>query len=45
VAGWSRRRGSGRAALREAEEEIGLPPSAVTPLGFLDPYATITGFA
>src|SRR5204863_10112743 len=32
------------AALREAEEEIGLPPSAVTPLGFLDPYATITGF-
>src|SRR6185503_16870792 len=32
------------AALREAEEEIGLPRSAVTPLGFLDPYATITGF-
>jgi 8-oxo-dGTP pyrophosphatase MutT (NUDIX family) len=32
------------AALRETEEEIGLPPSAVTPLGFLDPYATITGF-
>lgn len=31
-------------ALREAEEEIGLLPSRVTPLGFLDPYATITGF-
>jgi 8-oxo-dGTP pyrophosphatase MutT (NUDIX family) len=33
-----------RAALREAEEEIGLPPSATEALGYLDPLATITGF-
>lgn len=32
------------AALREAEEEVGLPPAAVTPLGFLDPYETISAF-
>ena len=32
------------AALRETREEIGVPPSLVTPLGFLDPLATITGF-
>lgn len=32
------------AALREAEEEIGLPPSHVEPLGYLDPYVTGTGF-
>jgi 8-oxo-dGTP pyrophosphatase MutT (NUDIX family) len=32
------------AALREAEEEIGLPRSAVTPLGFLGPYFSTTGF-
>lgn len=32
------------AALREAHEEIGLPPGNVRPLGFLDPLATITGF-
>jgi 8-oxo-dGTP pyrophosphatase MutT (NUDIX family) len=31
-------------ALREAEEEIGLPPSFVEPLGYLDPYRTGTGF-
>jgi 8-oxo-dGTP pyrophosphatase MutT (NUDIX family) len=32
------------AALREADEEIGLSPSAVTVIGSADPYCTITGF-
>ena len=32
------------AALREAEEEIGLPRDNVTPIGYLDPYLTGTGF-
>ena len=32
------------AALREAHEEVGLFPSLATPLGFLDPFVTITGF-
>ncbi len=32
------------AALREAEEEIGLPPSAVALIGLADRYRTITGF-
>jgi len=32
------------AALREAEEEIGLAASQVEPLGFLDSYRTGTGF-
>jgi 8-oxo-dGTP pyrophosphatase MutT (NUDIX family) len=32
------------AALREAQEEIGLAHSAVTPLGFLGPYFSTTGF-
>lgn len=32
------------AALREAEEEIGLAPEAVTPLGFLPPYFSGTGY-
>lgn len=32
------------AALRETEEEIGIAPSRVRPLGYLDPLATITGF-
>lgn len=32
------------AALREADEEIGLLPSQVEPLGWLDPLATITGY-
>ncbi len=32
------------AALREAQEEIGLLPSEVEPLGYLDPFVTITGF-
>ena len=35
---------AGAAALREAHEEIGLPPTLVTPLGFLDPLITISGF-
>jgi len=32
------------AALREADEEIGLPPSAVEVIGVADIYRTITGF-
>ena len=32
------------AALREAEEEIGLDRARVTPLGYLQPYSTGTGF-
>ena len=32
------------AALREAEEEIGLPPAAVEVIGIADRYRTITGF-
>ena len=32
------------AALREAEEEIGLTSAFVEPLGYLDPYRTGTGF-
>ena len=32
------------AALREAEEEVGLSRSGVEPLGYLDPYLTGTGF-
>lgn len=32
------------AALREAEEEIGLDPAQVSPLGFLPPYFSGTGF-
>ena len=32
------------AALREAKEEIGLPPVLVEPLGYLDLYLTFTGF-
>lgn len=31
-------------ALREAQEEIGLAPEFVEPLGWLDPYLTGTGF-
>lgn len=33
------------AALREAHEEVGLPPSAVQVIGKLDEYQTITGYA
>ncbi len=32
------------AALRETDEEIGVPPAQVTPLGLLDPLLTVTGF-
>ncbi len=32
------------AALREAEEEVGLDRAAATPLGYLEPYLTGTGF-
>jgi 8-oxo-dGTP pyrophosphatase MutT (NUDIX family) len=32
------------AALREAEEEIGLAPGDLTPLGYLGPYFSTTGF-
>ncbi|MCX7555832.1 CoA pyrophosphatase [Xanthomonadaceae bacterium JHOS43] len=32
------------AALREAWEEVALEPEAIEPVGYLDPYATITGF-
>lgn len=32
------------AALREAFEEVALASDTVAPIGFLDPYATITGF-
>ena len=32
------------AALREAEEEVGLTREAVTPLGYLDPYFTGSGY-
>lgn len=32
------------AALREAQEEIGLLPGHVQPLGYLDSFLTITGF-
>jgi 8-oxo-dGTP pyrophosphatase MutT (NUDIX family) len=33
------------AALREAREEIGLPPSLVVPIGQLPVHETVTGFA
>ncbi len=32
------------AALREAHEEVGLPPSRVELLGYLDDYPTLTGY-
>ncbi len=32
------------AAVRETFEEVGLPPSQITPLGLLDPLVTISGF-
>lgn len=33
-----------QAALREANEEIGLPAGQARPLGYLDPYLTVTGY-
>jgi 8-oxo-dGTP pyrophosphatase MutT (NUDIX family) len=32
------------AAIRETGEEVGIAPAAITPLGYLDPLATVTGF-
>jgi 8-oxo-dGTP pyrophosphatase MutT (NUDIX family) len=32
------------AALREAQEEVGLVPGLSSPMGYLDPFVTITGF-
>jgi 8-oxo-dGTP pyrophosphatase MutT (NUDIX family) len=32
------------AALRESKEEIGLSPELITPIGYLDPFLTGTGF-
>lgn len=37
-------RGSLDAALREAEEEIGIDPKDVEFIGYLEPYLTITGY-
>lgn len=37
--------GPAAAALREAEEELALPASAVTVVGLADSYRTITGFS
>ena len=40
----SRRRRADRRRLREAQEEIGLPPSQVEIIGIADRYRTVTGF-
>lgn len=32
------------AAIREANEEVGLLPAQIMPMGWLDPLATVTGF-
>ncbi len=36
--------GPAEAAVREAEEEVGLPPDRVEVVGYLDNYITITGY-
>jgi 8-oxo-dGTP pyrophosphatase MutT (NUDIX family) len=36
--------GPAEAAMREAEEEVGLPPAHVEIIGYLDNYLTITGY-
>jgi len=33
------------AALRETHEEVGIPPDAITIIGYLDPMPTVTGYA
>lgn len=37
-------RSAAAAALREAEEEVGIPPSAVEVIGYLDDYPTVTRY-
>lgn len=37
-------RDAAAAAIRETGEEIGVAPGALSPLGWLDPLATVTGF-
>lgn len=32
-------------ALRETHEEVGIPPEAITIIGYLDPMPTVTGYA
>ena len=32
-------------ALRETHEEVGIPPEAITVIGYLDPMPTVTGYA
>lgn len=34
-----------QAALRETHEEVGIPPEAITVIGYLDPMPTVTGYA
>ena len=36
--------GPAAAAIREADEEIGLDPAKVATIGYLDPYLTRTGY-
>ena len=33
------------AALRETQEEVGIPAAAITVIGYLDPMPTVTGYA
>jgi len=34
-----------QAALRETHEEVGIPPHAITVIGYLNPMPTVTGYA